>query len=472
VQNKGNETAINTVVKDTFSSLENFISGNPYPNSIQRNPTLTTITWKIGNLEPGQTSTIIYQVQFPPIQSGCIYLKNVAETWADNAEKHITAEFVTKVCNNNPQPVPPKPTPNPINITINPPEKICINAQSKFVFTFTGGVAPYQYVVTFGDNTKQVEGTESGKFVTLTHVYKEEGSYKVEITVKDSKGTTSTLSKLVNAKNCKVVLDVYHQNFIIGYPDGMFKPERTVTRAEVATMLIRALGFDASKIYNHYLPFKDIPSSNWAFNFVKKAYEEKLMFGVSNTVFNPNKPATRAEIATILVRIRGLKPETPQEELFTDIKPTDWFNGYVYTAVKAGLIQGYKDHTFRPNNKVSRAEFVTMLDRALYREDIPQMTTLSIVKSPFPDVKKNYWAYRYIIEAAIPHIVTNAIRAPINLSTTTKTIPVYLASTKSEIVFPKLNSTVTAIVPVDGIISGKDPAKRKLTVRIINKGTP
>jgi hypothetical protein len=392
----------------------------------------------------------------------------------------VTASAITRIIRpNQPSPNnpgnnsnPSNPSSNSINVSINPPEKICIGAKSKFVFTFTGGVPPYSYVVNFGDGTEDIKGEESGKFVTLLHTYETEGKYTVSITVKDSKGTTSELSRSVFAKNCKVVLNVYHQNFIIGYPDGTFKPDKNVTRAEVATMICRALGFEANT-YNHLSKFKDLKPNEWYFGFVKKVTEEKLMNGRSKDMFSPEEFATRAEIAAILVKIRGLEPEIPQEELFTDIKKGDWFEGYVYTAVKAGLIQGYKDHTFKPDKTVTRAEFVTLMDRALYREDIPQANNINnLPSSPFKDITPSYWAYGYIIEASVPHIVTNALRAPINLSLPSKTIPVYLASVKSEIIFPSLNANVNAIVPVDGISNGKDPKERKVEVRIINKGRP
>ena len=471
IKNTGNGSAYNTVLTDYLPAGEHFISGTPAPDSVTINAYGTKIVWNVGSFDVNKTLTFTYRVSMSVVMSGCVYLTNKAILTADNADK-VETSFRTLVCAANPQPKPKPEKPNPINITINPPEKICINSESKFVFIFTGGVPPYSYKISFGDGTDEITGKESGKFITLLHTFAKAGLYTVSIDVTDSKGTSSVLTRSVDAKDCRVVLLVYHQNFIIGYPDGTFRPEKMVTRAEVATMLSRALGFNANVI-NHISPFKDVSAGKWYFRFVKTINAEKLMKGRSQYDFYPNVPATRAEIAAILVRIRGLKPEEPQEQLFTDVKPTDWFNGYIYTAVKAGLLQGYKDHTFRPNKPVTRAEFVTLLSRALYREDVPQAENLkNLPKLPFTDVSASYWAYRYIIEAAVPHIVTSALRAPINLTLPTKTIPVYLASTKSEIKFPKIGVSGTAIVPVDGLQDGKDPAPRKVIVRIINTGTP
>jgi len=156
------------------------------------------------------------------------------------------------------------------------------------------------------------------------------------------------------------------------------------------------------------------------------------------------------------------------------VNSKDWFGGYINTAVKLGLIQGYGDGTFKPSQPISRAEFVTMFDRALYREDIIQSESYEGLENIkiFPDVSKDFWAYKYILEAAFPHVVTYAVRNPINIVISSKTIPVYLASTKSVITFLKLNSTIQAIVPVDGVIGGKDPSARNIYVRIINKDKP
>ncbi len=475
--NSGNADATNVTITDTLDTNldESTLIIN---NNGTYDPVNRTITWVIPVVHPGETGSVSFRVMVRRTVKGMTPIANTSYIKCKEAPVPVMTNTVYNtifapcpVCPTN----PPKPAPpNPISITINPPERICINTNSKFVFTFAGGTPPYQYVVDFGDGTEEVKGKESGKFITLLHNYTAEGTYTVVIDIKDSKGQESRLTRSVKAENCEVVLRVYHHNFIIGYPDGNFKSERKVTRAEIATMLTRALGLDALHIYNHISPFSDVTQKHWAFNFIKKANEEKLMLGDKKGTFRPDSFATRAEIATILVRLRGLKPEAPEEQLFSDVSSKDWFNGYIYTAVKAGLIQGYPDHTFKPNKSVTRAEFVTMLDRALYREDIPQIEQFKGLENikMFPDVTKDFWAYRYILEAAFPHVITYATRAPINISIPTKAIPIYLASTKTVIIFPKLNTTITAIVPVDSIQNGKDPEERNVYVRIINKEKP
>ena len=172
------------------------------------------------------------------------------------------------------------------------------------------------------------------------------------------------------------------------------------------------MGPDATHVVNHTSSFSDLFVRHWAFNFIKKIYSEKFMVGDESGTFRPDNSATRAEIATILVRLRGLEPENSEEQLFTDVNRNDWYSAYVYTVVKAGLIQGYPYHTFKLNKPVTRVEFVTMFNRALYREDVPQISNVSSFENIhiFPDVSKDFWAYKYILEAAIPHIIIHANR--------------------------------------------------------------
>jgi len=120
---------------------------------------------------------------------------------------------------------------------------------------------------------------KTGKFVTISHQYTDVGSYTLTVIVKDSTGKMSTFTETVKAENCAVVLSVYHHNFIIGYPDGNFEQDRNVSRAEIATMLTRALGLDATNMLNYVVSFSDLSSGHWAYNFIANAYKEKLMLG-------------------------------------------------------------------------------------------------------------------------------------------------------------------------------------------------
>ena len=475
-RNSGNDDATNVTISDTLdTNLDETTliigNGGTY-NSVSR-----TITWVISTVHPGETGQVSFKAMVRSTLYGSTLIANTTSIKSDQTPTptftNTVYNYVLKPIPTSPTPLPPLTPPSSINIAVDNPDRICITTESKFVFTFTGGTPPYQYTIDFGEGDK-IEGTETGKFIIISHKYTDVGSYTLTVTVKDSTEKMSTFTETVRAENCAVVLSVYHHNFIIGYPDGNFKQDRNVSRAEIATMLTRALGLDTTNMFNYAVSFSDLSSGHWAYNFIANAYKDRLMLGDKKGTFRPDSTATRAEVAAILVRLRGGETEAPEEEVFTDVSSKDWFDGYINTAVKLGLIQGYGDSTFKPNQPISRAEFVTMFDRALYREDTIQSSSYEGLENVeiFPDVSKDFWAYKYILEAAFPHIVTYAARTPINIVIPSKTIPVYLASTKSVITFPKLKSTIQAIIPIDGVIDEKDPVTRSIYVRIINKEKP
>jgi hypothetical protein len=77
-----------------------------------------------------------------------------------------------------------------------------------------------------------------------------------------------------------------------------------------------------------------------------------------------------------------------------------------------------------------------------------------------------------MLEAWQPHIVTNVARAQGNITVKSKSIPVYITTKDSKVIIPKIGDTIRAIVPVDGIINGTDPAEREVFVKIISKEKP
>ncbi|TVY05564.1 S-layer homology domain-containing protein [Paenibacillus cremeus] len=102
---------------------------------------------------------------------------------------------------------------------------------------------------------------------------------------------------------------------------------------------------------------------HWAQGDVELLAHKLIVSGVSENAFAPDRPITRAEFAALLVRALGLE-EMPQT-VFTDVQASDWFAGAVGTARKAGLVSGYEDQSFRPNDPITREQMVTMIVRAL-----------------------------------------------------------------------------------------------------------
>jgi len=264
---------------------------------------------------------------------------------------------------------------------------------------------------------------------------------------------------------------VYHHTFFIGYPDGLFKPERNVSRAEVAAALTRALGLGWSDATPSY---PDVPATHWAAGDIQIMADEGIMIGDASGTFRPDEFITRAEAATLLLRMLKVLPfNNLTVSSFKDVLVTDWAIGYIESMQKYGLITGYPDGTYKPNAHILRSEFTAIADRALGREigASSQITGLS-ADLRWPDVPVTQWAYLYILEASVPHTVELANRLNRNIVLKTKTLPLFSDGT-SAVTVRKVGDVLTAIVPVDGLLpDGSAPVARQVTVVLTIKLVP
>lgn len=165
---------------------------------------------------------------------------------------------------------------------------------------------------------------------------------------------------------------LFAQKIVGGYPDGTFKPENSVTRAEFTKMLVKVLAIPEETTGAPI--FKDIghpvSSDVWYFGWVQAAAKADLVKGYPGNEFRPESPITREEMAAMLVRALGPKKESfpPVAALraFQDqgqIAP--WANSFVGRAIEEGLVTGYPDHTFRPQRNTTRAETCALVSRFL-----------------------------------------------------------------------------------------------------------
>lgn len=106
--------------------------------------------------------------------------------------------------------------------------------------------------------------------------------------------------------------------------------------------------------------FTDVPATSWYRDYVQYVYDHALMGGVSKTEFRPNGTLTRAQVAQILYNQAG-SPEVTGESRFTDVKSTAWYYDAVTWAAENHVVGGYTDGTFRPNQSITRQEVAVML---------------------------------------------------------------------------------------------------------------
>ncbi|MEQ9369357.1 MAG: S-layer homology domain-containing protein [Coleofasciculus chthonoplastes F3-SA18-01] len=156
------------------------------------------------------------------------------------------------------------------------------------------------------------------------------------------------------------------RDIVVGFPQGEFKPQRFATRGELAVMLQQ--GF-ALKPKQRAIAFKDLPPNYWGDEAIKAVAKAGIIIGYPDYKFRPNQPITRAEALVVLAKALNLKPPSePSKTLkqYTDShKIPDYAIANVAAAVKAGLVTGYpQGNLLNPNKPATRAELAAMLHQA------------------------------------------------------------------------------------------------------------
>ena len=191
-----------------------------------------------------------------------------------------------------------------------------------------------------------------------------------------------------------------HVAYIVGYGDSTVNPTGKITRAEVATIFFRLLQDDVREKYlTSENDFTDVGQDDWYCTAVSTLSAMGILEGRTAKTFEPNAPITRAEFAAIAVRFddSGLSPAGS----FTDIAG-HWARDEIRQAAALGWITGYSDGSFRPNQSITRAEAVTMLNRVLQRLPETEKDLLSGMRT-FSDCQSSDWFYLAIQEATNSH---------------------------------------------------------------------
>jgi|GEM_PF-738369 len=153
---------------------------------------------------------------------------------------------------------------------------------------------------------------------------------------------------------------------VAGVDSSRFEPGRAVTRAEFASLLVKALGLEVKEGTKN--PFKDVKGDAWYAGAVTAAAGNGLVKGYEDGTFRPEKTITREEVAVMLVRAMNL-PEGEEKLSFKDNdKVSAWARKSVGAAAAHGLVKGFEDGTFRPEEAASRAECAVMVYRMLVAE--------------------------------------------------------------------------------------------------------
>ncbi|MDO4542700.1 MAG: S-layer homology domain-containing protein, partial [Bacillota bacterium] len=152
---------------------------------------------------------------------------------------------------------------------------------------------------------------------------------------------------------------------ITGYPDGTFKPDNNITRAEFAAIIARMSDFTPDEKLSD-VKFSDVKEGSWYYDYVMELAKAGILNGYTDGTFKPNDMIARSEIAKILAVIDGWDENyKPGEKLaFSDIGGK-WYTTYVQYLADNNLAKGYGDGTFRPDNNATRAESAQFIYNAV-----------------------------------------------------------------------------------------------------------
>jgi hypothetical protein len=217
-------------------------------------------------------------------------------------------------------------------------------------------------------------------------IYQDHVTVKGKIDVKngDEGKPGSPLSLKVNGASVAVA------------PDGSFMSEVPVEKygkkfIEVAATDNTGANANLEARIVRLQSFADVPDGYWAKMPIENGATVGLVQGYPDGNFKPERPLSRAELATLLVRAKGLKlPDGRARQAFKDVKPDFWAAKYIEVAQREGLVKGYPDKSFRPNNKINKVEGIALMVR------FDQLKLAEVDSKPYWDIATNHWAAKYV----------------------------------------------------------------------------
>lgn len=163
----------------------------------------------------------------------------------------------------------------------------------------------------------------------------------------------------------KYLKELVGKGIVKGYPDGTFGGTRNLTRAEATVLIMRALGIEP-KAYSAS-SFADVEAKHWAHNYIEEGVKRGIIQGVTSTQFAPQRTITRGEFVTILMRALNLTNDTAVSP-FVDVAYSYFGYREIATAFNLNIVQGSVDNNelkFYPNDPITRNSAILILARAM-----------------------------------------------------------------------------------------------------------
>lgn len=247
----------------------------------------------------------------------------------------------------------------------------------------------YETYVNFVDETKEVKWDKYNGNFSFTNTYTGIDDYYPII-----------IPTIIN-KDTGMLNKTDHFAYVIGYPDGTVHPNGQITRAEVATIFFRLLrdevrdgAFTTSNTYS------DVAYGKWYNNPISTMSALGIITGYPDGTFKPNKPITRAEFAAIAARFD--ETQSGKSATFSDVIG-HWAAKEIGIAYYNDWIKGYPDGTFKPDQNITRAEAMTLINRVLERKPESPADLLTNMNKWTDNMDTSKWYYLDVQEATNSH---------------------------------------------------------------------
>lgn len=251
--------------------------------------------------------------------------------------------------------------------------------------------------------TQPETGTSSGEESSSSLEESSESSTLEEETASEDaldgeEGEEEETSSLENTKEetygaYPLLVTTGHKAYMSGESGSRFFPERSMTRAEMAQVLYNLLAAKPAVQEGH---FSDVSQGQWYYTAVNVLVDVGVLSGYGDGTFRPNNTVTRAEFVTALAKCFEMETGTAS---FTDIEG-HWAEEVICSAASMGWISGFDDGTFRPEDTLKRSQVTAILNNALGRTGDGFAADKTLQE--FEDVATTYWAFEHIAEAADP----------------------------------------------------------------------
>ena len=252
-----------------------------------------------------------------------------------------------------------------------------------------------------GDNYYTIKATDS------------KGNAKADISIalKDKKNNSANG---ITDKNGMLILPASeHKAYIFGYNDGTFRPDNNMSRAEAAAIFARLISEQKGEKISGKSNFNDVSKNEWYSDYIGYLSKYGIIKGYADNTFRPNDNVSRAEFVAMTVRFNSLFNDVKKGSYtvkYTDVATNYWAYSDVAYAKHAGWLNGYADGTFKGDNAITRAEVVTVVNRATGRKADESYITKNVsILNKFTDIRNNsMWYYTDVMEAANTHLANSA----------------------------------------------------------------